>query len=77
MDTPYTLAPLALRSDWCSGGTGDCTYVPMLTTYRLASNRPLKLTLSDVAYLRQAAQRDPQLRAVLEKFTDQIEIDVP
>lgn len=39
-------------------------------------SRPIKLTLSEVERLRAAAKRDAKLKAILAKFTDQIEITV-
>lgn len=38
--------------------------------------RPIKLTLSEVDRLRKAARTDAKLKAILSKFTDQIEITV-
>lgn len=40
------------------------------------SARPIKLTLREVDRLREAAHRDRDLRAILEKFTPQIEVAV-
>lgn len=37
---------------------------------------PIKLSMSEVEKLRQAAKRDAKLKAILEKFTDQIEVIV-
>lgn len=45
-------------------------YTPCYTT------RPIRLGLSEVEKLRQAAKRDAKLKAILEKFTDQIEVVV-
>ena len=38
--------------------------------------RPIRLTLKDVERLRLAAKRDAKLKAILEKFTDQIEVEL-
>ena len=38
--------------------------------------KPIRLTLQEVERLRQAAKRDAKLKAVLAKFTDQIEVVV-
>jgi hypothetical protein len=38
--------------------------------------RPIKLTLSEVERLRKAAKDDAKLKAILQKFTPQIEITV-
>lgn len=38
--------------------------------------RPIKLTLSEVERLRKAARADEKLKAILQKFTSQIEITV-
>jgi len=53
-------------------------YVPPYARYvEVASpSRPIKLTLREVERLRDAAQREPALRAILEKFTPQIEVSV-
>lgn len=41
-----------------------------------ATHRPIRLTLPEVERLRLAAKRDAKLKAVLAKFTDQIEVEV-
>lgn len=38
--------------------------------------RPIKLTLSEIDRLRKSARADKALKAILAKFTDQIEITV-
>jgi hypothetical protein len=38
--------------------------------------RPIKLTLTEVEVLREAARKDKKVREVLRKFTPQIEIEV-
>lgn len=40
------------------------------------SRRPIALTLSEVEKLRAAARKDAKLKAILQKFTGQIEITV-
>lgn len=47
------------------------TYVPSYV-----ASRPIRLTLKDVERLRLAAKRDAKLKAILEKFTDQIEVEL-
>lgn len=38
--------------------------------------RPIKLTMSEIERLRKAAKADDKIKAILAKFTDQIEITV-
>jgi hypothetical protein len=38
--------------------------------------RPIKLGLSEIARLKAAAKRDAKLKAILEKFTDLIQVTV-
>lgn len=40
------------------------------------SHRPIRLTLPEVERLRLAAKRDAKLKAILAKFTDQIEVEL-
>lgn len=42
----------------------------------LYERRPIRLGYSEVEKLRQAAKRDAKLKAILEKFTDHIEVVV-
>lgn len=44
--------------------------------YQTSPARPIKLTLSEVERLRKAAKADDKLKAILSKFTGQIEITV-
>jgi|SRR5437870_9703901 len=44
--------------------------------YVSSPSRPIKLTLREVERLRDAAHRDRDLRAILEKFTPQIEVSL-
>ncbi len=44
--------------------------------YYSSPARPIKLTLSEVERLRKAAKADEKVKAILAKFTDQIEITV-
>ncbi len=45
--------------------------------YHVATTpRPIRLTLAEVQRLRAAAKRDAKLKAILAKFTDQIEVAV-
>lgn len=44
--------------------------------YQTSLARPIKLKLSEVERLRKAARADKALKAILEKFTSQIEITV-
>jgi len=56
----------------------ECHY-PYLTypTIQISSpSRPIKLTVREVERLRDAAQKDPDLRHILEKFTAHIEVTV-
>lgn len=54
-------------------------FQPWVNTYCYryeGPSRPIKLALSEVERLRAAAKRDAKLKAILAKFTDQIEITV-
>ena len=42
----------------------------------ISDARPIKLTLSEIERLRKAAKADDKLKAILAKFTSQIEITV-
>jgi hypothetical protein len=44
--------------------------------YHTSPARPIKLTMSEVERLRRAAKADDKLKAILQKFTGQIEITV-
>ena len=44
--------------------------------YQDSSARPIKLTLIEVECLRKAAKADEKIKAILTKFTDQIEVTV-
>ena len=44
--------------------------------YTASPTRPIKLKMSEVERLRKAAKDDPKLKAILNKFTEQIEIEV-
>lgn len=69
-----------------SGGgtytTGSCTlgysWYPSYSypVYITSPARPIKLTLSEIEKLRKLARGDKAVQAILEKFTDQIEIAV-
>jgi hypothetical protein len=67
---------------WCPGydqSTPAITYwrqdLPTWT-YATTDHRPIRLTIAEVERLRAAARRDNKIRAVLAKFTDQIEVVV-
>jgi len=49
---------------------------PTVTYSALGDPRPIKLKLSEVERLRKAVKDDPKLKAILNKFTTQIEIAV-
>lgn len=62
-----------------SGLTGSCVPYYSYWTYPVYVNtvaRPIKLALSEIDRLRKAAKADKALKAILAKFTDQIEIIV-
>ena len=65
-----------------SGCTGQSpwTYTnywwPYYPVYTTSPARPIKLKMSEVERLRKAAKDDPKLKAILNKFTEQIEIEV-
>lgn len=64
--SPVTIYPL-----------GPATYpIPSYCYHYTGPARPIKLTLSEVERLRAAAKRDAKLKAILAKFTDQIEVAV-
>lgn len=44
--------------------------------YTTTERRPIRLTMAEVLRLKAAAKRDAKLKAVLAKFTDQIEVEV-
>lgn len=49
---------------------------PSYLYYTTPAPRPIKLTLSEVERLRKLAKADDKVKAILVKFTDQIEIVV-
>lgn len=49
---------------------------PWYYVYNSPAPRPIKLTMSEVDRLRKAAKTDDKLKAILSKFTEQIEIVV-
>jgi hypothetical protein len=65
-----------------SGGTAvfPWTYTnswwPYYPVYTASPARPIKLKMSEVERLRKAAKDDSKLKAILNKFTTQIEIEV-
>jgi len=61
---------LLYRDDWVFHN--PWTY----PVYISSPSRPIKLTLREVDRLRQAAQTDAALKAILEKFTPQIEVAI-
>ena len=72
----------------CTNAQANCTtttlaypaypqYQPGIWWYPYEGpSRPIRLTLSEIARLKAAAKRDAKLKAILAKFTDQIEITV-
>lgn len=57
--------------------TNDYCYPPWsYPVYVSSPARPIKLTLREVELLRESAQRDSRVRAILEKFTPLIEVSV-
>lgn len=62
------------------GGSSTFYYQPWTNwtypVYVTSPSRPIKLTLSEIERLRKAAKGDGKLKAILAKFTDQIEITV-
>jgi hypothetical protein len=57
---------------------GSTTWYPCWSypVYVTSPARPIKLTLSEIDKLRKVAKGDKAIQAILEKFTDQIEIAV-
>ena len=90
--TDSTIQALGLNSGWASntggsggsgggyvgGGTAGYTWYPSWSypVYCTTPARPIKLTLSEIDKLRKMAKGDKAIQAILEKFTDQIEIAV-
>ena len=64
-------------NQWYYGGYWY-PYYPLTTTatYTITDPRPIKLKMSEVERLRRAAKEDSKLKAILNKFTTQIEIAV-
>lgn len=62
--------------------TSGCTqYYPYVSgwsypVYITSPARPIKLTLSEVERLRKVAKADENVKVILKKFTDQIEVTV-
>lgn len=50
-------------------------YYPITITQEV-EHKPIRLTLSEVERLRAIAKKDKEVKAILAKFTDQIEITV-
>jgi hypothetical protein len=65
-----------------SGGTGLCSGITYYKTYpsyyywTTPAPRPIRLAMSEVERLRKAAKADEKLKAILAKFTSQIEVIV-
>ena len=59
-------------------GSGFYTNFPYYGSwyYTTTERRPIRLTMAEVQRLKAAAKRDAKLKAVLAKFTDQIEVEV-
>jgi len=77
--TTGTTSSTVLIADSCyrPWPTPDWYYPPWIYPITVSSpSRPIKLTLREVERLREAAHRDRELRAILEKFTPQIEVSV-
>jgi hypothetical protein len=62
-------------ASWYYGGYWY-PYYPLTQLSWTADPRPIKLKMSEVERLRKAAKDDPKLKAILNKFTAQIEIVV-
>lgn len=76
-----TATTLTVGNTTFGGLTGGLagTYYPTCPTYYYWTSpapRPIKLTMSEVDRLRKAAKADDKIKAILAKFTDQIEIVV-
>jgi hypothetical protein len=84
--SPYDagVVPLLDSRHWDGGsgctGQSPWTYTnywwPYYPVYTTSPARPIKLKMSEVERLRKAAKDDPKLKAILNKFTEQIEIEV-
>lgn len=57
-------------------GTHMPDYTFSYPYWNVPISRPIKLTLSEIERLRKAAKADDKLKAILAKFTGQIEITV-
>jgi hypothetical protein len=59
------------------GNSSNAAWVPYSNTwYTYTEPRKIRLKLSEVERLREAAREDEALKAVLQKFTGHIEIEV-
>ena len=88
METAMTMAATSGWLDSNAGGaatTGGCGSLSSITVWQFwpyyypvyeSPARPIKLTLADVERLRKAAKADEKLKAILQKFTNLIEITV-
>lgn len=68
-----------LTTNYCAAYQSGTAWYPNTWYYtwpQTYTPRPIRLGLSEVEKLRQAAKRDAKLKAILEKFTDQIEVVV-
>lgn len=78
--TANTVIPLTVGGAYTNTNTAlplnTNYYSHALWYYPYTGQRPIRLGMSEVAKLRQAAKRDAKLKAILEKFTDQIEVVV-
>lgn len=72
--TTGAIAQLTTGSTWYYPNTGN--HWPNYVYFAPPSPRPIKLAMSEVDRLRKAAKADEKLKAILAKFTDQIEIVV-
>jgi hypothetical protein len=77
--TPTTTSGSAINTTITTAsvfGYGYYTYASPYYWVTPSDARPIKLKMSEVEILRKAAKDDPKLKAILNKFTNQIEIAV-
>ncbi len=75
--TANPVAPIyggGVRYDWSGPSFNGYTFTYVYPYTGPA--KPIRLTMAEVDRLRSAAKRDAKLKAVLAKFTDQIEVIV-
>jgi hypothetical protein len=72
----YSVGNITTTLTTTNGSTGDWWGSYYYPVYYTSPARPIKLTMTEVERLRKAAKSDDKLRAILLKFTSQIEVSV-